>query len=225
MALTEGDRLPSSLRSTAVADLIREAILKGTLGPGDPIRQEVFARTAGTSRAPVREALLQLEGEGLVTVVPHVGARVTSLDSGELIELYKIRESLEPMLVGESVPHLTKADLDRLTSLAEQMEGGVADRELWLELDRSFHLLSYSGAMRLPRAQEIVRDLWNRSHHYRRLQVRSLDRGRFEAVHLEHRLIVYALEHERTKEAGAITRSHIRRTRHDLLHRKLLRQS
>src|SRR5581483_9108070 len=67
-----GDR---ELLGQAIAARLREAILDGRLAPGTPIRQEALAQQLGTSRIPVREALRQLESEGLLTLVPHSGAQ------------------------------------------------------------------------------------------------------------------------------------------------------
>jgi DNA-binding GntR family transcriptional regulator len=89
-----------------VSAQLREAILNGSLKPGERIRQEAVATQYGTSRIPVREALRQLASEGLVSLVPDVGARVARLDLNELDEIYKLREQLEPLTIRESVPHL-----------------------------------------------------------------------------------------------------------------------
>src|SRR5579884_2201620 len=70
---------------------VREAIIEGRLKPGIRIRQEELARQFGVSRIPVREALRRLESEGLITVVPHSGARVARMDIGECNELYRVR--------------------------------------------------------------------------------------------------------------------------------------
>src|SRR5262245_28348425 len=79
-------------RAASVARSVREAILSGRLKPGARIRQEDLAQQHGTSRIPVREALRQLETDGLVTLVPHSGARVAVMDFAGFSELYRIRE-------------------------------------------------------------------------------------------------------------------------------------
>src|SRR5215216_991413 len=100
-AIETDETLPEATRgryeplAEAVARQIRAAIIDGRLEPGTRVRQEEIARRLGTSRIPVREALRQLEMEGLVTLVPHVGARVALLDFGEYTELYRMREAVE----------------------------------------------------------------------------------------------------------------------------------
>src|SRR3954447_25004822 len=98
---------------------VRELILDGVLSPGERIRQETLATEYGVSRIPVREALRQLESEGLVTLVPHSGARVARVDFDECVELYQMREALEPEVLRESVPHLTE---EQIADLRERME-------------------------------------------------------------------------------------------------------
>src|SRR5690606_7315048 len=149
-----------------IARQVREAILDGRLSPGTRVRQEALARRFGVSRIPVREALRQLESEGLVTLVPHSGARVARLDLAEHLELYRIREALEPVAAAESAPNLTDDQLDELRSLAAQIADAVDDEPRWLELDRRFHLTSYAGAA-LPRLRGMIEDLWNTTQHYR----------------------------------------------------------
>ena len=63
-----------------VRDLLEEAILEGELKPGERLRAEALAQRFGTSRTPIREALLQLEGQGLVEVEPNRGAVVRAFD-------------------------------------------------------------------------------------------------------------------------------------------------
>jgi DNA-binding GntR family transcriptional regulator len=209
------------LRSHVVTRLIRDAILSGKLRPGDRIAQEALARELGTSRIPVREALGELESEGLVVLVPHSGARVAHVNLVELEEVYLIREAVEPMLLAESAAHLTDEQLTRLRVIAEEIEGSVGRPENWLQLDRSFHLSSYAGA-ELPRARSIVQDFWNRTQHYRRTLILALDAGSFDVVHLEHRQILDALEHRNGEDAASALLTHIRRTRQTLLQRSHL---
>ena len=79
-----------------VRDLLEEAILEGELKPGERLRAEALAQRFGTSRTPIREALLQLEAQGLVEVEPNRGAVVRTFDRDDLRDLYEVRALLEP---------------------------------------------------------------------------------------------------------------------------------
>jgi DNA-binding GntR family transcriptional regulator len=195
----------------AVARQIRAAIIDGRLEPGTRIRQEEIARRLGTSRIPVREALRQLEMEGLVTLVPHVGARVSLLDFGEYTELYRMREAVEPMAIAHSAPHMTDERLEQLREHARRIEEAADDPPTWLEYDRRFHLESYAEA-RMPRVLELIERFWNQTQQYRRAYFYTV-RQRLDVVTIEHNLILNALERRDGADAASLQRSHIRRTR------------
>lgn len=207
-----GERRP--LGQTIAASL-REAILDGDLPPGTRIRQEALAQHLGTSRIPVREALRQLESEGMLTLVPHSGARVARLDLNEHIELYRIREALEPMAIAESAKHLTAAQLEELRELANVIEASRSDPQEWIRHDRTFHLLSY-GAAPFPRLLRMIHGFWNTSQQYRRAHLSTFTEQTFDIIHMEHRMILEALERHDPVDAEERQRSHIRRTRLDL---------
>lgn len=202
----------------AIAARLREAILDGRLAPGTPIRQEALAQQLGTSRIPVREALRQLESEGLLTLVPHSGARVARLDLNELIELYRIREALEPMAIAESAIRLSTSQLVELRGLATLIEASRDDLQAWIRHDRTFHLLSY-GAAPFPHLLRMVHGFWNTTQQYRRAHVSRFDDRTFEIIHMEHRMILDALERRDPLDAADRQRSHIRRTRLSLTER------
>jgi DNA-binding GntR family transcriptional regulator len=208
-------------RAALVTGELRAAILDGRLKPGDPIRQEAVARWYGTSRIPVREALHQLENEGLVTIVPHAGAHVARLDFEEFVDIYKIRERLEPLALVESMPNLSVAAREHLRRLAAEIETATGDANRWLEADRAFHLATYAG-LRSARLLRMIESFWNSTQQYRRVLFATSPGQDFEIMHLEHRVLVDLIERRDEASAEAILRSHIARTRHRLAeHREL----
>ena len=202
--------------SSRIADALRAAILDGSYGPGERIRQEDVAARSGASRIPVREALRMLQAEGLVTLVANSGAWVTKLTLAECAELYQIRERLEPLLLRASLPGLDDAVLGRLADLAEAMERAGGDVDAFLRADREFHLASYSAAP-AGETSQIIGRMWNTTQHYRReftkLAVRQAGLG---ATHLEHRLLLDCLRREDADDAERVLVMHIRRTRLEL---------
>ena len=151
-------------------------------------------------------------------LAPHAGARVAKFNPAELEEVYRIRESVEPMVISESAEHLSDEQLVELRLTIEEIEASTGRPENWLQLDRRFHVATYAGAD-LPRARALVESFWNRTQHYRRALILALDVKAFEIVHLEHRAILDALERRSGEDAAAALRSHIRRTRKTLLDR------
>lgn len=197
-----------------VADAIREAIVGGDFAPGSRIRQEEIADRTGASRAPVREALRMLAGEGLVTLVANSGARVSSLSLTECEEIYLVRERVEPLLLRLSAPGLDAAALDRLAGLAEAMAASD-DQEEFLALDRAFHLGTYAAADTVVLADLVTR-LWNRTQSYRRVYTGLMDEPARQSVHNEHRMIVAAIRDGDLDSAESLLAGHIRRTRRQL---------
>lgn len=197
-----------------VADELRRAILHGAYPPGTRLRQEELAAQYGASRVPVREALRILESDGLVTTVANAGAWIARLSLDECIELYQVRERIEPLLLRYSLPQLDQAQVDRLAELSEQMRR-IDDVEKFLELDREFHLGSYAGAGTTFLGPTVER-LWNTTQHYRRAFTRLLDAESHRILHDEHHMLVAAIRERDSSEAERVLLGHIRRTRRQL---------
>ncbi|MCF2571129.1 GntR family transcriptional regulator [Brevibacterium sp. UCMA 11754] len=197
-----------------IAEKLREDILAGLYVPGERIRPDEIAEHHGASRVPVREALLKLENEGLVTMIANRGSWVSELNQLECQELYHMREHLEPMLLGLNVPLIKDADIDELQSLANEMEA-CDDVESFLTMDREFHLsrLRYAPTVVLA---ETVLSLWNRTQHYRRAVTRLYYTGGDLSLHHDHQLIVGALRRRDEHEATSSLATHIRRSRMEL---------
>ena len=205
--------------SARVAEHLRRAILTGEIGPGEWIRQEEVAERLGSSRLPVREALRILEAEGLTEHERHRGARVPSLSMHEVDVLYRMREQLEQLAVGESIPNLTSADVTQLEGIQERIEAldleAPADVARFLELDRDFHLHSYTGCPIEQLTSSVVR-LWNSTAHYRRAFVQLSGPGRQWVINAEHRLLLDAVARRDVPDAERFVAGHIRRTRIEL---------
>src|SRR6478672_13809392 len=92
-------------------EALRERILRGDYPDGEPLRQDALADELGVSRIPVREALRQLEAEGLVTFNPHRGAVVSSMSLDEIMELFELRADIECDLLARAVPLMTEEHL------------------------------------------------------------------------------------------------------------------
>ncbi|MCW2765408.1 MAG: GntR family transcriptional regulator [Nocardioides sp.] len=202
--------------SARVAAYLREAILGGQLKPGDRIRQEEVAERFGASRLPVREALRMLEAEGLTEHEPNKGARVPRLTQHEVEVIYRMRERLEPLALVESLPLLTEAEHAELEDVQRRIEENT-DLERFLDLDREFHMLTYSGCGIDPLNSMVTR-LWNSTQHYRRSYVALGGRSRMWVVNSEHRLILDAVVRRDPIDAERFVEGHIRRTRIELGH-------
>lgn len=197
--------------ATAIADGLRNAILHGDYSPGERIVQDQLAAKYGGSRIPVREALRQLESEGLVRLVANTGAWVASLTMAECSEIYQTRELLEPLLLRYSAETIIGEKIAALTDTAKQMEESV-DIESFLELDRAFHLTMYQGAS-TAMLRELVGRLWNTTQPYRRAYTKLVGDDNRRIFHSEHHAMVTALRDGDLDLAENVLSMHIRRTR------------
>lgn len=199
-------------RAQDVARQLREAIHRGSLKPGEPVRQEAVAHELGVSRSPVREALRQLEAEGLVVIRPHSGARVALLDYAECEEIYKMRERLEPLALSESIGRLTEDQLGQAARLSRELVGLRGDPAAWLEGDRQLHLACYAGVP-TPRLLRTIVGFWNATQQYRRVLLTVFSDRDYDLAHGEHELIVDALLTGNRRAGEELVRAHIERSR------------
>jgi len=202
--------------SARVASYLRDLILRGELRPGDRIRQEDIADRLGSSRLPVREALRMLEAEGITEHEANKGARVPRLSMHEVDVIYRMRERLEPLALAESLPSLTDDDHARLEEVQTRIEANT-DLDSFLELDREFHLGTYSGCHIDPLNAMVIR-LWNSTQHYRRAFVSLGGPDRMWVVNAKHRLLLDAVVRRDSPDAERFLEGHIRRTRIELGH-------
>lgn len=202
---------PSTVVSQRVADILAERILSGELKPDARIKQDELAAELNISRIPVRDALRILETRGLVSLRPNIGARVTSSTVRDMEISYRIRETLEPMLLAESLPNLTDDDIEEMRSaLAELNE--VTDVERFLPLDRQFHWIAFRGH-NAPQLVQIVERLWDTTHSYRRAYAKLSLKNGGKVMRTEHEMIFSAIERREIETAQAVLVMHIRRTR------------
>jgi DNA-binding GntR family transcriptional regulator len=202
--------------SAAIVDQLRQAILKGAHPAGSQLRQDTLAETYGVSRIPVREALFQLESEGLVRIVPHKGAIVAELSLNEVNDVFDLRAMLEPRLLAQSAPHFEEADFHELEAVHARFVAAIADNDVtqWGQLNADFHMMLYARAP-LPRTHAIVNSLLQISDRYTRMQLSTTEyMGRAEREHGE---LIALCRSKKASEAGALLARHIETGRTDLL--------
>jgi DNA-binding GntR family transcriptional regulator len=201
--------IPRTSLTLAVADRLREMILRGEFQEGEQLRQDAIAASFQVSRIPVREALRRLEAEGLIEIIAHRGAVVSSLSSDEIEELFDIRALLECEVLRLSIPNLTEADFEqadeilRVYEKALWMEGDVSS---WGRLNSQFHAALYARANR-PHFMSIIRQINNNGERYTGLQL-YLTRA-FERAKKEHRQLLQLCRKRDVEGACALLKQHI----------------
>ncbi|MGH7620064.1 MAG: GntR family transcriptional regulator [Gemmatimonadaceae bacterium] len=189
-------------------EALRERILRGDYPEGEPLRQDALADELGVSRIPVREALRQLEAEGLVTFNPHRGAVVSSLSLEEIDELFELRADIECDLLRRAIPRTTPEQLDRATDVLDEFEDALHAGEAtrWGPLNWHFHAALYAPASR-NFTMGVLQKLHQHSDRYFRMQVLLVNGGMRASE--EHRAIATAVATKDVQGATQLMRAHI----------------
>lgn len=188
-----------------VAAVLREAIATGQLRGNQPLPQDEIAGQLRVSHIPVREALRQLESEGLVTYQANRGATVRALTTDEIREIYEIRATLETAAVRRATPQLSEAQLHEARAILTRAES-ASDDALWGSLDVEFHQLVYDLEQR-PRLQELITGLLRRVDRYWLSQGLMLKHR--SAFDHEHRALLAAIEARNGEKAAALLEAHL----------------
>ncbi|CAM3541016.1 GntR family transcriptional regulator [Nocardioides zeicaulis] len=178
---------PALLRHT-VHDRLRDAIVDGTLAPGEVLRDAELAAWLGVSRTPVREALLRLAAAGLVRTAPGRSTAVAEIDVAEVRDAQAVVAGMHRLAVAEAVGRMSEADLGLMRDAQERFAAAVAagDTDAALAADDDFHAVPVATSGN--RAIAAVLDQFNPV-------VRRLERLRFaseaatESVALHQRLL------------------------------------
>ena len=148
---------PPMTRSEWVDRRLREEIVGGRFGPGDALVISTLAKQLGVSATPLREALGRLAADGLVEMQAHGSARVASVDLGEAVEIYELRQVLEPMALERSV---AKADAGYAARVEAAWQALTASRLSTASDHAAFHreLLSCCDSTWMLRLSTLLSD-------------------------------------------------------------------
>ncbi|WP_245628128.1 GntR family transcriptional regulator [Shouchella shacheensis] len=188
------------------SNAIRKAILRGDFAPGSKLVQDQLAKQLGISRMPIREALKQLEIEGLVRIEPYRGAFVSEIDMGAIEENYVLRSELEKLALTKSYPSMTKEDIAALETLVQEMDS-TRDTEKFVQHNVQFHkeLMKHCEWKRLA---TFIQVLWNGYSQ----QTPDFLQGQMEKSNDDHRKIVQALKADDPDGAAILLCDHIAET-------------
>lgn len=192
-----------------VRDGLRDAILGGVLGEGTQLRQDQLAEQFGTSRIPVREALRQLEAEGLVKIEPNKGAVVTSLSMDEVLEMLDIRVALECHALRLAIPEMVDEDFDLASRMLDSYSR-EADPLHWGKMNWQFHWAIYAPCHK-PRLLSMIKANYGHVNRFVRTQVsRATGKDRPQQ---EHEQLLYFCRQAAVEDAVTLLASHIEETK------------
>lgn len=208
VAALEGGAAKGGPRGQQVVEILRSAIIMGTYEPGERLIEATISAELGTSRGPVREALRQLENEGLVLSFPYRGAVVLGVSDEEVQEiLIPIRLTLERYSFSHALERMTDDDIAELGKQVWVMEqaAAVGDLARHVEADLRFHEIVISASGQTHTVQ-IWRSIWPRIRAYFYRYGRGQDLARMVD---EHRDLLAALQARDRDRMLALLEQHI----------------
>ena len=196
--------------------VLEQKILDGALEPGESLIELKLSAELGVSRTPVREAMRQLEREGLVRTIPNKGAVVVGVSEKDIEDIYTIRTSIEGLAAKWAAAHITDEELAELRGIVELQAFYAAKEDgnqVW-QLDSRFHELLYDACRSRPLKQTLSA-FHTYIQHARQLAFQSS--GRAAAVIREHTAILEALERHDAASSERLTAGHIQNAMRNFL--------
>ena len=206
--------LVQSMTSQLIVRL-RDRILAGDYAPGAALRQDVLASEFGTSKIPIREALVHLQSEGLVNIFPNRGFQVRPLSVSELEEVFSLRLEIEPAAAAQGAKLAAEEDQRAARRALERLNEALAEEKFASSghLNRAFHI-----ELIVPRLQPITAEILGRLHTLaqRYVQAHLRPEGRAKRAAREHAELLKVWCAGKVKQVRELMYSHIESTRKDL---------
>lgn len=211
-------KLARKTASVLIVESLKERFMNHEFAESEIIRQERLAKEYNVSLSPVREALIQLEAEGLVTSVRHRGYQIAALSIENLQELYELRTLIEVALLAHAIPKLQESDLTAARKLHETMEKisqGGKQPASWSKINWEFHCSLYrpAGRTQLLAVTENAHVKVTRYIHMERKMEHTVD---LERSVKEHAALLASCESRDARKATEILSSHLAGASRDL---------
>ena len=196
---------PALSSADQVASALRLAIFRGEFSPGQALPQEEIASRFGVSRIPVRDAMNQLQAEGLLQILPSKGSFVANPSPEELREIYEIRALLEVEALRLAFPYHDAQSLARTERLLQQLDLETDPARLG-ELDLEFHAALYAPAKK-QRLLALIDSLRSTSNRFYYLQLSTDDH--LKKCHAAHWKILENCRLKRYRDASRYLKQHL----------------
>ena len=194
-----------------VFNKIREDILSGVYHENEELKENTIGIELGVSRTPVREALRQLELEGLVNIIPNKGAYVTGITTKDIHDIYIIRSYLEGLCARWACEHINEAQIEALDEILylSEFHARREHHEQLVDLDNKFHELIYEAS-----GSKILDHMLTDFHHYvERIRKITLSRtSRATKSNAEHTAILNAIKERDADRAEELAHEHMMNT-------------
>lgn len=196
---------------------LQDDILSGRYKVDDELKEKAIGDELGVSRTPVREALRQLELQGLVTITPNKGAHVTGFSKQDLNDIYEIRSVLEGLCAKWAAVKATPEQIEELEEIVYLTRFHVSkgNSQQVFELDNKFHEILYEAS-----GSKVLSSVLSDFHHYvqrvRKATLKSKERS--EKSNEEHEKILEAVKSHDALKAQQLAHQHIMRTIENIDH-------
>lgn len=196
----------------SISEALKKQIICGQIVGGTQLKQEEIASRFNVSLIPVREAIIQLEAQGLVECIRNKGAVVTCLSLEEMNDAFKLRGILETGAIKQAIPNMTSDDIKKLESLASKMEEET-DPAKWSRLNWLFHEKLYMSAGNAM-LMGVIEKLFVTIQRYSMLEL--ILTGTAKKGNADHRDILAACKNKDLNRAAKLVEKHIESERKEL---------
>lgn len=199
-----------------VKEQLMDWIMDGTLSMGEKLNAEDLASRMGVSRMPVREALKSMEKSGIVHSIPYVGTRVAELQMTDIVQIYLMREALEPIAVYYACKNMTVSKLQAIESLHARLENVINEptpnAKMIFVLNRDFHFEIYEGSS-MKYLTDMIATLWDNLAFYKLIYGRKYATDKNSALNMlsEHKGYIEKLKSGQASELKTLMRESLHR--------------
>lgn len=186
-----------------VLNKLMDWIMDGKLKMGEKLNTEELARQLGVSRMPIREALKSLEKMGLAESIPYVGVKLVSLEQEDVLQIYLMRQLLEPLAAGEACKKITEEQIHELEEIHKEyipiVEADEIDaKKLYLQ-NRKFHFAIYSIS-EMDRVCAMIESLWDTLSFFKLIYGRDVIKNTNGAKNMIANIRIYRASESRNAE-------------------------
>jgi DNA-binding GntR family transcriptional regulator len=197
-----------------IFEKLQHDILDGVFSPGENLIETKLSKDLGVSRTPVREAIKQLELEGLVRFIPNKGAIVIGVDKKDIDDIYTIRMMIEGLAARWAAENITEDEVNKLRESVDLEEFYTLknDVDRILELDSRFHKIMFKACKSKP-----LLYMLNNFHQYIQKARNEAFKvpGRAQEVLMEHRAILDAIINRDSDKAEKLTYEHVKKAQNN----------
>lgn len=209
MQLSVGEGLPYQTKQQFVYRVLRDAILRCELKPGQRLVLDAVAKQLGVSPIPVREAFQMLQTEGWVEITPHTGSIVAPISRQSVVETFTVLEGMEIVGTRTAAERVSTEQLARLREQLEEMDTVLQDghQERWSALNTQFHL-TIAQITELPMVLEVTRRAFERWERVSRYFFQGVLMHRLDQSQEQHRQLVRAIAERAFDELEQLAKIH-----------------